>query len=206
MKSRALILAGIGLLLAAATTAGVARDIYIYQEGDGTRWFTNKRIHDRGFKLIGVHGRPTATASCAGMTPQRLTDRAQPLLPLIERYADEYRLDARLVHAVITVESCFDTQAVSTAGARGLMQLMPATASEVGVRDVFNPGENIRGGAHYLSKMLARFGSDLELALAAYNAGPGAVERYGGIPPYPETRNYVTRVLDHYARNGRGIP
>jgi soluble lytic murein transglycosylase-like protein len=114
---------------------------------------------------------------------------------LEQQDADHYGGDSKLIEAVMRVESGLDRTAVSRAGARGLMQLMPGTAAELGVRDVFNPADNIRGGTLYLSKMLKSFGQDRHLALAAYNAGPGAVRRYSGIPPYKETQNYVKIIL-----------
>ena len=116
------------------------------------------------------------------------------LQPIIERHAAAQRLDRRLVQAVIQVESGYNPGARSRKGAMGLMQLMPETARELLVNNAFDPEENIRGGTAYLRRMLDRFGA-LELALAAYNAGPTAVIRYGGIPPFQETRNYVRRVM-----------
>jgi soluble lytic murein transglycosylase-like protein len=101
------------------------------------------------------------------------------------------------VKAVIAAESNFDPEAISHRGAQGLMQLMPATAAALGVADPLQPTQNVQAGARYLRLMLDRYG-DLERALAAYNAGPSAVDRYGGIPPYPETRDYVQRVLAYY--------
>ncbi|MGQ9556452.1 MAG: lytic transglycosylase domain-containing protein [Desulfurispora sp.] len=114
---------------------------------------------------------------------------------LFQEAAARYDLDPALLKAVARAESSFDPQAVSPAGAAGLMQLMPATARALGVTDVFDPRQNILAGARYLRQLLDRFAGDLPLALAAYNAGPGAVERHGGIPPYRETRQYVSRVL-----------
>ena len=116
---------------------------------------------------------------------------------LIKTYAQRYRLDESLVYAVIRVESNFNPNAVSSAGASGLMQLMPATGAEMGVTDLFDPAQNIAGGTQYLSKMLALFGNNLSLALAGYNAGPGAVREHNGIPPFRETQNYVQEVLRH---------
>lgn len=116
---------------------------------------------------------------------------------LIRRTARRYQVDPHLVKAVVAAESNFDALAVSEKGAQGLMQLMPATARAMGVRAPFKPSENIRGGVRYLRRLLDRY-SDLDRAIAAYNAGPIAVDRYGGIPPYPETQEYVERVLRYY--------
>jgi Tfp pilus assembly protein PilF len=116
----------------------------------------------------------------------------------IGEIARVYRLEPALLKAVISVESAFNPQAVSRKGARGLMQLMPLTASELGVERIHDPWENIEGGARYLRERLDRFGGDLALALAAYNAGEAAVLRYRGIPPYPETRRFVAEVLARY--------
>jgi hypothetical protein len=116
---------------------------------------------------------------------------------LIARTARSYRVDPALVKAVVAAESNFESRAVSRVGAQGLMQLMPETAKAMGVRSPFTPSENLRGGVRYLRKMLDRYGQ-LKLALAAYNAGPAAVDRHGGVPPYPETTGYIERVLDFY--------
>ena len=123
---------------------------------------------------------------------------------VIDRTARGQNLDPRLVRAVIQVESAFDPDAVSRKGAQGLMQLMPGTAKELGVRNAFDPAENVRGGSRYLRQMMDLFGGDIELALASYNAGPSAVARYGGVPPFEETTRYVGKVLDLYRRE-RGV-
>ena len=122
----------------------------------------------------------------------------------IRQAADRHGVEARLVAALIGVESAFDPWAVSRKGAQGLMQLMPQTAAALGVRNSFNPRQNIEGGVRYLRYLLDRYGGDLVLALAAYNAGPQVVEWYRGIPPYPETRQYVQRVLELYQDGGGG--
>ena len=109
--------------------------------------------------------------------------------------ARRHGLDPELVLAVVAVESGFQPQAVSRKGAQGLMQLMPATAKELGVKDALDPAENLDGGSRYLKDLIALYGGDLKKALAAYNAGPGAVARHGGVPPYKETRRYVREVL-----------
>lgn len=120
---------------------------------------------------------------------------------LIDHCAKKYKLDSALIKAVIKVESDFNPTVVSRKGAQGLMQLMPETAREVGVSNPFDPTQSVHGGALYLRRMLDSFNLNLDYALAAYNAGPNAVRKYGGIPPYEETLNYVKRVkyyLDHY--------
>ncbi|RLD18334.1 MAG: hypothetical protein DRI36_01625, partial [Caldiserica bacterium] len=122
---------------------------------------------------------------------------------LIRRVAKEEGVDPLLVKAIMKVESDFNIYAVSRKGARGLMQLMPHTARKLGVGDIYDPEENLRGGITYLKKMLEKFKGDLILALAAYNAGPLAVEKYKNIPPYQETRRYVRKVLEYYRRYKR---
>ncbi len=116
---------------------------------------------------------------------------------IIEASAAEFNVDPALVEAIVYNESAFDPGATSRAGATGLMQLMPETAASLGVSDVYDPAQNVRGGTRYLRGLLDRF-HDVALAIAAYNAGPAAVERYGSIPPYAETRDYVHGVLTRY--------
>lgn len=122
---------------------------------------------------------------------------------LVARSAAQQGLDPALVRAVVQAESGFNPRAVSPAGAKGLMQLMDGTARALGVRDAFDPAENVAGGTRYLRQLLTQFG-DERLALAAYNAGPGAVQRYGGVPPFDETQRYVATVLALRERN-RGL-
>jgi soluble lytic murein transglycosylase-like protein len=115
---------------------------------------------------------------------------------LIKEAAERYGLPPALIRAVIMTESAFDPLAVSSAGAQGLMQLMPALSDEMGVSDAFDPRENIMAGAQYLSSLLEAQKGNMKLALASYNAGPGNVQRYRGIPPFKETRNYVKKIMN----------
>lgn len=134
-------------------------------------------------------------------TVPKVEHKAIDISPLIEKYAAKYRLDPWLIRGVIEVESAFRPTAVSPVGAGGLMQLMPGTASYLGCSDRFDPEQNIAAGTRYLRMMYDRFGNE-DLMIAAYNAGPGNVERYGGIPPFAETRNYVVKVKRAW-KNGK---
>lgn len=134
---------------------------------------------------------------CYGYSVAATARRAARYAQTIEAYANQYKISAELVKAVITRESCFREHAQSHVGAYGLMQLMPETAKWLGVSDIGNPNENLRAGIRYLAQLKRRFGT-VELALAAYNAGPGNVERYNGIPPFKETQSYVKTVLSYY--------
>lgn len=148
----------------------------------------------------------TVLADSGAVVPQAVVDRFVASLGgergrharLIQRLAPRFGIDPRLALAIVRTESNFDAAARSPKDAMGLMQLIPETAARFGVRDAMDPEQNVRGGLAYLRWLLARFDGDVELAAAAYNAGEGAVERYSGVPPYAETREYVRRILAFY--------
>jgi soluble lytic murein transglycosylase len=180
--------AGLGLL-SFAPAAGADRQIFTFVDERGVTHFTNLPPRDERYKPI---PRRAHRGFALGPVPKHWGYDG-----LIGLTAREHQLQPALVKAVIAAESGFDPAAVSRKGARGLMQLMPATAEQLGVDDPLQASDNVRGGTLYLRKMLDRYG-DLSRALAAYNAGPSAVDRYGGVPPFPETQDYVNRVLAYY--------
>ncbi|WP_421936119.1 lytic transglycosylase domain-containing protein [Phenylobacterium sp.] len=144
------------------------------------------------FAVAASHPPPDAPSGVA-----QLPQSDQPFEAAVREAASRHRIDPKLLHALVTVESAYRPQAVSPAGAGGLTQLMPATARDLGVADRFDAAANLAGGADYLSRQILRFG-DLRLALAAYNAGPDRVARLGRIPSFPETQAYVSAVIDCY--------
>lgn len=144
---------------------------------------------------------PVAAARVASQTSTRATKlTAADLREMLARAGKEHNLDVDLLVSVVKAESDGNARAVSRAGAQGLMQLMPETAASLGVRDSFQPDQNVHGGSTYLDALLTRYHDNLALALAAYNAGPEAVDKYHGIPPYSETRVYVARVIHEFNR------
>jgi soluble lytic murein transglycosylase-like protein len=171
---------------------------------DGTVHYTNTPA-DPQYRRMGMTGTPgTTTGTSAGWL--RLPSDWAPYTGEIRAAADRYGVPEKLITSVITVESGFNPRAVSRKGARGLMQLMPETASILGVRNSFDPRENIDGGVRHLRALLERFGNDVSLVLAAYNAGEQAVVIHGGVPPFPETRDYVTRILQIFNAAGGLAP
>lgn len=146
---------------------------------------------------------PATTTRTAYKTVAVRRQTKMDISPIIMKYAKKHNLDPWLIRAVIEVESAFQPQVSSYAGAGGLMQLMPGTAAGLGCRDRFDPESNIAAGSKYLRMMLDRFGGNHDLAIAAYNAGPGNVSRYGGIPPFAETQRYVVKVRKAWDRKGR---
>ncbi len=140
----------------------------------------------------------TPTQSSSIVKPIKPNKKGHLFYPIIHAVADKHRVDSALVKAIIMAESSYNPTAVSKKGARGLMQLMPNTAQSLGVKDSFNPEENINGGVKYLKQLLNKFEGNLRLAVAAYNAGVKKVRKYRGIPPFKATRYYVRKVLGYY--------
>ena len=199
-----------GALLGVAPSASA--DIFQYTDAEGVTHFTNTRPADARYRLY-IRGdrapRANGVAGTPGVNPSPPSDRDPSRFTRYDEWirqaATLYQIPEQLVRAVIKVESDYDPRAVSVSGARGLMQLMPDTAEKLQVRDIDDPRENIFGGVRFLRILANDFNGDLALTVAAYNAGGEAVMRYGGIPPYTQTRNYVTKVTQYYRRY-RTIP
>jgi soluble lytic murein transglycosylase-like protein len=188
-------------LLMLSSTAARA-DIYAFTDTAGLVHYSNVPADPRYVRIIkDADSSDQAHTNRALLTRDMLKRRAADLADLIDEAARRAQLKPALLRAVVEVESAFDPKAVSRKGAQGLMQLLPQTAEHYGVRHPFDPSDNLRGGAEYLKDLLRRYDNRLELALAAYNAGIEAVDRYGGaIPPYAETRAYVPAVLNIYRK------
>lgn len=188
-------------------------DTYVYKKSDGSTLLTDKRIKKSGYRLIKRYKTKTKKRSssrsrssglpvvaCGHLSDQVIKKKTQPYIPSIRKYARLYDVEENFIKAIIRQESCFNPKAQSHAGAMGLMQLMPGTAKDLKVSNAWNTDQNIRGGVKYISEQLNRFNNNKKLALAAYNAGPGKVLKYNGIPPYKETRNYVKKIMTEYKR------
>ncbi|MEY4760249.1 MAG: hypothetical protein RLZZ200_105 [Pseudomonadota bacterium] len=183
-----------------ASPAFAERDIYQFVDEEGVRHFTNVPTNDPRYTIYRLAARQKTWAG-ERIGAESMMAASKRYSHIIESEARRSQLDPALLHAVIVVESGYNHLAVSRAGARGIMQLMPDTARQYGVRDVFDPADNIRAGARLLADLKVRYQNDLKLVLAAYNAGAGAVDRSGRrIPPFEETMVYVPRVLGIYSR------
>ena len=203
-RARAASVAMFALVLGVGGSA--AADIYQYVDAQGVVHFTNQRNDarykvyirgDRALRANGYAGSPTGV----GVPPSdRDAARFTRYDEWIHEAATLYQIPEQLIRAVIKVESDYDPRAISVSGARGLMQLMPDTATRLEVRDIDDPRENIFGGVRFLRILANDFNGDLELTIAAYNAGGEAVMRFGGVPPYLQTRNYVVKVTQYYHR------
>jgi hypothetical protein len=186
-----LVLVLVSLLLAVLHPVPAGAEMYKLTAPDGTQHYTNAPTDPRYQRM----GYASGTAAGWLRLPQAETGKYETE---IKDAAERYQVPVKLVSAVIRAESGFNPRAVSPKGAQGLMQLMPKTASMLGVRNSFDPGQNIDGGVRHLRAMIDRFPHSLTLAIAAYNAGERPVAQYGAIPPYPETQDYVAKVLRFY--------
>ncbi|KAB0504616.1 lytic transglycosylase domain-containing protein [Pseudomonas moorei] len=185
-------------MLGCLLLAGVAQaDVFVSTDAKGN--FVLSNVHRPGRHYERVIHEPAVAVVSLDQQPQMIA--AQPYAELVSAAATANELPAALLHAVIKTESAYNPSAVSAKGAGGLMQLMPDTAREMGVTDVYDPKANIQGGARYLKRLMTLFDNDIALAVAAYNAGPQAVLSRGGvIPPFAETQRYVPSVLRQYRR------
>ncbi len=221
----------ITLLLSSSITHA---NVYSYVSADGSRILTDKRMHGKAYKLIKVYkvktrrkkiaSKPKAIRTSYRKTSskkrrrgngivyscknkQHLASKARTYGRTIQVYSKIYGVEEELIHAIVKQESCFNERAYSRTGAIGLMQLMPGTADMMKISDPWNPEQNIQAGVKYIGQMLSMFKGKKRFAVAAYNAGPGKVRKYRGIPPYRETKNYVKKVMAEYRRLKRqGLP
>jgi soluble lytic murein transglycosylase-like protein len=179
-----------------------------------------QRLHVTGYQLIGEKYRLQTTGGVVEVPAEEVVSidaedsfaplptpvaATAPFREIVKAAATHYSVDADLIASVIAAESNFDPKAVSKKNARGLMQLLPETAARFGVRNIFDPQENIDAGTHYLRDLLQRYNNDLALALAAYNAGPERVQHFGRVPPYAETASYIRRVKRAYEKSKAGL-
>lgn len=193
----------LGLLLCLCAKSNEAHsDIYMFTDASGTPTFSNVPTDER--YVLTLRTEQTTFALQHGSAIKRLPKKT--FKPEINRAALSYQIDPALLHAVIATESAYQANAVSNKGAMGLMQLMPETARRYGASDPFDPEQNIRAGAQYLSSLMLRFDNDLNLVLAAYNSGEANVVKYGErIPPFPETVAYVPKVMGLYRKYQREV-
>jgi len=203
------IVASVGLASIVSMCAGNARAEYVVLRSGARLNVTSYELLGDKYRLQMVGGvAEVPAAEVLGIEPQDVFDPLPepltantPFSEIIRQAASRYGVDADLIHCLIAVESNFNPKAVSRKNARGLMQIMPKTALHLGVKNIFDPRENVDAGTRYLRDMLGKYNNDLTLALAAYNAGPEKVERYGRrVPPYAETRLYVQRISRNYAK------
>ena len=191
----------VGLWSLGVWPSSAAADIYTYTDADGVLHFSN--VKQSGAKLY-MKTQPAKRAARSGVKPVPPSDRSLERFTRYDKHIREaatlYQIPEELIRAVMKVESNYDPRAVSVAGAQGLMQLMPTTALRMQIDDSFDPRLNIFAGTRYLRVLANTFNGNLELTVAGYNAGEGAVMRHGGIPPYEETQNYVLKVLSYYHR------
>ena len=187
-------------VLFASVSLNVQARAYLYQMPDGSRIITDHPLINTKAKLVRRSKELTNMGHYVARRTLRAKRQMRVLSPLIYRQSKIHDVDESLIKAVIYTESYFNPNATSNKGASGLMQLMPATAEKYGVNDLYNPRQNIIAGIKHLKYLLSRYPYKLKFAIAAYNAGEGAVDKYNGIPPYKETQGYVKKVMKHYKR------
>lgn len=186
------------LFLLFSTVSTSYADIYTYKNSDNQFYFTDKAM-DKSYRLLSVYRPKLTTKTNKNYSLKAYKRNKRKYLPLVNKAAKKFQINPNLLHAIVDTESAFNPKAVSRVGAIGLMQLMPKTAKSLKVTDVWNPRQNIQGGAKYFSQLLNMFEQNIRLAIAAYNAGPTAVKKAGNnIPNYSETRKYVAKVMDKY--------
>jgi len=193
----------VAVLLILTTVAGsqsARADVYKFTDKDGMVHYTN--VKPSGRSNVKTFSFPcyASDTKCNQMDWESIPLNRGAFVAEIQAAAEVFTVDESLIRAIIHAESAYHADALSPKGAQGLMQLMPATQKELEVENVFDPLSNIEGGTLYLSRLLDQFDQNVDLAAAAYNAGPGAVRKYGGVPPYRETREYVRRVKILYRR------
>ena len=200
MLSRAGKLAGLLMVSGLFGVSSVSAEMYKFTDKDGIVHYTN--VRPSGQKNVKTFSFPcyASDPTCNQLDWEKIPLNRRAFSEAIQAAAEVFAVDDSLIRAIIHAESAYQPEALSPKGAQGLMQLMPETQAELQVVDVFDPVSNIDGGTLYLSRLLEQFDQNVELAAAAYNAGPGAVLEYGGIPPYEETREYVRRIKILYRR------
>ena len=187
-------------LLVLLVATGLQAQVYKWTDENGVVHFSNVAPPDKGDYNVLNFPCYASDPKCRSVSWESVPLNTRSYSPEIRQAANAHQIEESLIRAIIHAESAYQADARSPKGAQGLMQLMPATARELRVGNPFDPASNINGGSQYLSQLLDEFSGNYELAAAAYNAGPAAVHKYGGIPPYDETREYVRRVKILYRR------
>jgi len=186
-------------VMTALRTEPALATVYVYELPDGSKLITDRKYRKKGYRLKNSYKTKPYRSSKNRNAPYHAATIKSQYDALIVSTALKYNLEPSFIKAVIHVESAFDRYAISTAGAMGLMQLMPATAASYQLKqDQFNPRRNVEAGVQHIKELMDRYDNDKKLSLAAYNAGEAAVSRYDGVPPYEETENYIIKVMKLY--------
>jgi len=211
-RKKLFVLAGVSLLAILCQPRLGRADIYQYTDDKGVIHFSNVSVgNSKKFKRVKTEPaaqreqEAAARPAIASSAPRQSSGAPAAYADIINTACDRHGVDPALVHAIVKVESDFNPTALSSKGAMGLMQLMPQTAMNMNVSNSFNPNENIDGGVKYLKYLMDRYEGNLSLALAAYNSGETAVKKWGTVPPFRETQNYVQRILKIYNNNGHAF-